>query len=427
MFYLKDKSKEKSAIVAIVRFKGKRYKLSTGESVLTEFWNAPKYRARTGAQYQDGYAINDKLDSIETEIKGVLNDFNLRSIIPTQKELRDKYENKEDEKEILFSDFMKKEIEILRPSRAVGTIKTYITTLNKITEYEQDRRTKLRFKDIDIHFYHDFKKWFYQGETHNAKNYFGVMIKNIKRFCNIAYLNKLHNSDGYKHPEFKKEQEEADTVYLSEKELQTIYTTQITESKIREFIPKIADLNVKQKIIAMERARARFLIGAYTILRVSDYKRLTEVNVRDGFIRIKPIKRSKGRKNRDVVIPMHPIVKEILETGIDLRKPISEQKINKHIKHVCKIAGINGTEVIVRTEKGREVERTFEKWELITTHTARRSAATNMLMAGMEASDIMMLGGWGSEKAFWRYIRMEPEVNAQRLKQHPFFMQKTST
>ena len=124
---------------------------------------------------------------------------------------------------------------------------------------------------------------------------------------------------------------------------------------------------------------------------------------------------------------MHPIVKEILETGIDLRKPISEQKINKHIKHVCKIAGINGTEVIVRTEKGREVERTFKKWELITTHTARRSAATNMLMAGMEASDIMMLGGWGSEKAFWRYIRMEPEVNAQRLKQHPFFMQKTST
>jgi len=39
----------------------------------------------------------------------------------------------------------------------------------------------------------------------------------------------------------------------------------------------------------------------------------------------------------------------------------------------------------------------------------------------MEASDIMLLGGWSSEKSFWKYIRMEPEVNARRLADHPFF------
>ena len=421
MFYLKDKSKQKSAIVAIIRFKGQRYKLPTGESVAIKAWNASKYRSRSGLQYQDGYNINEKLDLIEANIKRALNDFNLRDVIPTQKELEAEIQRKEVENETSFSDFMQQEIETLRPAKAVSTIKKYITTLHKVTDYEKDRKVKLRFQDIDIHFYKDFKNWFYQEETHKTKNYFGSIIKNIKRFCNIAYVNKLHSADGYKHPDFKTEQEDADTVYLSEKELQKIYTTQITEEKIREITPGIYAQNLKRKIEAMERARSRFLIGAYTILRVSDYKRLTEVNVRDGFIRIKPIKRSKGRKNRDVVIPMHPIVKEILSTGIDLTETISEQKINKHIKDVCQIAGINGTEIIVRTEKGREVEHTFKKYELITTHTARRSAATNMLMAGMEASDIMMLGGWNSEKAFWRYIRMEPELNAQRLQQHPFF------
>ena len=85
------------------------------------------------------------------------------------------------------------------------------------------------------------------------------------------------------------------------------------------------------------------------------------------------------------------------------------------------MAGINQTEIVVRTEKGKEVERHFEKWQLITSHTARRSAATNMLLSGIEASDIMILGNWASEKSFWKYIRMEPEMNAKRLSGHSFF------
>lgn len=49
------------------------------------------------------------------------------------------------------------------------------------------------------------------------------------------------------------------------------------------------------------------------------------------------------------------------------------------------------------------------------------TAATNMLLSGMEASDIMMLGNWSSERSFWKYIRMKPELNAKRLSQHAYF------
>ena len=104
-----------------------------------------------------------------------------------------------------------------------------------------------------------------------------------------------------------------------------------------------------------------------------------------------------------------------------MNTPMSEQKLNDHIKELCRMAGINQTEIVVRTEKGKEVERHFEKWQLITSHTARRSAATNMLLSGIEASDIMILGNWASEKSFWKYIRMEPEMNAKRLSGHSFF------
>ena len=46
---------------------------------------------------------------------------------------------------------------------------------------------------------------------------------------------------------------------------------------------------------------------------------------------------------------MHPVVKSILESGFDPSVKISEQKINKHIKEICRMAGINDRVVTCRT------------------------------------------------------------------------------
>lgn len=419
MFYLKDSKKIKTSIYCIIRYKGKRYKIATGESVSTAFWNPEKHRCYTGKRYPEGAIINDRLNNFKIRVENIFNEYKLNNQIPTINEVKNKLNGREDEITFFFDEFIHQYIDAVKHEKAESTIKKYITTLHKIEEYQNDTDQKLRFQDIDINFYRDFKAWFYT--KYNTRNYFGSIIKNIKRFMNAAALEGLHNCKGYKHPEFKTEAEDADTVYLTIDELKKIYQLKITEDLIKQHYPNITAGNLKRKIESLEKVRARFLIGAFTLLRVSDYKRLTEVNVKGSFIKIKPKKRSKGRKNRDVVIPMHPIVKDILKKGYDLSESISEQKINKHIKEICRMAGITSKEVIYRTEKGKEVEKSFEKWELITTHTARRSAATNMLMAGMEASDIMILGGWSSEKSFWKYIRLEPEVNAKRLSNHPFF------
>lgn len=422
MFYLKDKAKIKTSVDAIVRFKGERYKLPTGESVETAYWNNEKERCVTGRKYPDGGQINDKLDIIESDIKRVINDFNLRNYIPSLKEFKEAYEKMihgATQASIYFTDYMREQIEVSKKTRAYTTTRSYTTTLNKLTDYEKYTGKRLKFSDIDIDFYLNFRGWFF--ERANAKNYFGTMIKNVKKFMNDSLIDGVHTYEGHKHPKFKVEQEDADTVYLSMEELEKIHDLNIDEELIKTHHPELHAGNIKRKIDSLIITRAKFLIGAYTLLRVSDYKRLTDVNVKDGVIRIKPKKRSKGRMNRDVVIPMHPIVKEILSSGFDLDTEMSEQKLNKHIKELCQLAGINQTEIIVKTEKGKEVERHFEKWELVTSHTARRSAATNMLMAGIEASDIMILGNWSSEKSFWKYIRLEPEINAKRLSGHSFF------
>nr|WP_163718783.1 tyrosine-type recombinase/integrase [Mangrovibacterium lignilyticum] len=133
-------------------------------------------------------------------------------------------------------------------------------------------------------------------------------------------------------------------------------------------------------------------------------------------------KTQKGtRKNEDVVIPIHPIVGEILNSGFEITTPISDQKLNKQIKQVCRCVGINDLVSVSRTEGNELVERNQQKWELISTHTARRSGATNMYLAGIPSISIMKITGHKTEKSFLKYIKISQEENAKLLSGHKFF------
>ena len=69
------------------------------------------------------------------------------------------------------------------------------------------------------------------------------------------------------------------------------------------------------------------------------------------------------------------------------------------------------------------VTRTVSKWELVTSHTARRSFATNAFLNDVPALAIMQITGHRTESAFMKYIRMSPKDNAIKLQSHKFFTQ----
>ena len=74
------------------------------------------------------------------------------------------------------------------------------------------------------------------------------------------------------------------------------------------------------------------------------------------------------------------------------------------------------------TQGGKLVTETKQKWELISSHTARRSAATNMYLTGrMKTYEIMRLTGHTSEKNFFRYIKVTNEESADRISGDSFF------
>ena len=72
--------------------------------------------------------------------------------------------------------------------------------------------------------------------------------------------------------------------------------------------------NVSRKVAAMRKARDMFLIGAFTGLRYSDYSRLRPENIVDGIISIRNKKTGVSTS-----VPVHWVVKEIIDAGSDLR------------------------------------------------------------------------------------------------------------
>ena len=85
------------------------------------------------------------------------------------------------------------------------------------------------------------------------------------------------------------------------------------------------------------------------------------------------------------------------------------------ILSLLEVAGVN--EITAKTEnRGGKVETyKFKKYDLIGFHTARRSFATNMFLAGKPTYAIMQLTGHTNEKTFYKYVKATPEQIANLL------------
>jgi len=190
----------------------------------------------------------------------------------------------------------------------------------------------------------------------------------------------------------------ADTIYLTSSEIENVFSLKLKAKELRV----IRDL---------------FVIGCLTGMRYSDYSKLDSSNiVRNTIVR-------KTRKTGEsVVIPIHHIVKEIItkNKGFPIYRN-TQQNFNKVLKNICNRAGITDEVLIERTIGYKVVRKRVKRYILISSHTARRSFATNAYLAGIPPARIMLLTGHKSEQSFFRYIRINKQENAKTLFEHPFF------
>lgn len=302
------------------------------------------------------------------------------------------------EDETNFIRYIEKCIERSKSIRKEATLKQYNNCLNKLKEYERTKRTKLTFQTIDYDFYNNFLGYCMKN-LNLSTNSIGKLIKNIKMWMGTAYEEGLHTNLVFKSRAFKKPVEEAETIYLDEDELHKIRTTILPNKHL-------------------DNVRDLFLLACYTGVRSQDYIKLNNQSLINGGTMLKV---RTEKTDEEVIIPLHPIAKAILEKYNGTPRMISNQKFNKYIKAVCRIVGLTEMVSITRTCGGKKKTIRKPKCEFVSSHTARRSFATNAYKAGVPTLAIMAITGHRTEKVFLKYIRVSKEEHAKLTSGHEFF------
>ena len=276
---------------------------------------------------------------------------------------------------------------------AKGTLKKYNTGLNCLIAFEKYKGRRILLKAIDYDFYKDFTNYCLTVEGY-TRNTTGANVKTLKMWLNEANKRGFCNVDV---SNFKAMTNESLNVYLNEAEINKIYK--------QNFSDNLRLLNTRDLLI----------IGVRTGLRVSDFMRLKLTNIEGDFIEIKTQKTGKT-----VVIPMHSQIKAIIKRNKGkLPKSISDQKFNQYVKEVCKVAKIDN--LVEGSKQDPKTKRkqfgNYPKYELITSHTCRRSFASN-LYGKINNSVIMGITGHRTEKEFLKYIKITPKQHAQSLQKY---------
>jgi len=402
--------KNKSAInkdgtsILFLRYthKGKTAYFTTKKSVPIVSWDQQGQRIKK--TYNGHSTLNMYLSKFRQQIENIVNKALFDGIEPTTNFVRNVYDSKYNDKEkqkkqemyLSFEQFSAQFIEESKRTKKPSTIRSYTDFINVLDLYKKSRRKrKLAWESFNMDWYYDFMD-FYVYERGANNNTFGKMIKTLKTFLNAATDQGCNSNMEFRNKRFKVYQEEVSNIYLNEDEIQRLLRLDLS-------------MNLKRQAI-----RDLFVIGCYTGLRFGDFKQINEKNISSDRLKIKTQKTGKY-----VVIPLHPIVKEIM-TRYDGQLPRSycNNVINNELKAIGQLAGFYENIIQVRTHGTERKEITYKKWQLISTHCARRSFATNLFKQGFPAISIMKITGHKSDKTFMRYIKVTEDEVASLLEDH---------
>lgn len=256
----------------------------------------------------------------------------------------------------------------------------------------------------------------------------GYMVTSINKYiiCFKAMIQnamdqELHNNLIALRAFSKKRIQETDKakeIYLTKTELQALY-----EMPLEGLKDKVRDV---------------FLVGCYTCQRFSDYARLEKENFTKTAKGTKVVRIVQEKTGNDVVIPiLNDNLLHIAEKyGYDIPK-VNDVILNRYIKQILKelsstVPSLARKERTLLTMKEREKEKqglvSFERdnkgyvikprYELVSSHTARRSGITNLYLSGnFDTYQMMSISGHRDEKTFYEYIKLSSDEVADSIAQ----------
>ena len=153
-----------------------------------------------------------------------------------------------------------------------------------------------------------------------------------------------------------------------------------------------------------EYVRDIFLISAFGGMRHSDAIRLNESNIVGDTIQYVSVK-----TKTHTIVPLKPIVKEYILSRPDVS--MDDQTYNRIIRRICRKCGITDRVKVFRA--GQEQEG--EKWQFVSSHTARRTCGTLLYLRGVDILTISKILGHNDIKTTQNYIKADMRRESEEL------------
>jgi len=398
-FYLDSnksvKSKNKT-IWCYIREYNETLALNTGERINPELWDKNNQRAnlrKTKDKILKGSlkSINQYLNSYENKVCEIVRSIRTKEFNAgfglIADELRKQFNKRDTSFFAVYDEFLKsKRLKVTRSS-----MQKYDRLRAILLEYEKSTREKLRFDKITPLFFEKFYSYLI-NEKQLLNNTAHKVVQFFKGFMIWANTNNFTDNTSYR--TFKSKSEQNDVIYLTENELMHLYNMKIDNERL-------------------ERVRDLFTFQCFTGVRFSDIENISWDDIKNSTWNLRT------QKTKDIIqIPLSGYALSILAKYGDWEKPlpvISNQKMNKYLKELCKKAKINDTVKIVQYRGSERIENTYKKYEVIGSHTARRTFISLSLQKGMKPDVIMAITGHKTYRMMQKYLKIADETKRDEM------------
>ncbi|MCF7859531.1 MAG: site-specific integrase [Candidatus Cloacimonetes bacterium] len=397
-FYLErgKKSAPKKTIWCYIRHKDDTLSLNTGLRVFPEYWDKNKKRAdvrstkdsiKQGALKQ----LNRALNKFEDEVETVVAKLKAKKVKIAFEDIKSEIIKEFREEPISFFTALDEFITLTKNRRSKSTAQKYVQLQKSLLEFQSFSGYQLSFANIDSKFYDKFYP-FLITEKNFIDNTANKTISFLKAFLNWSIEREY--TDNKKFNNYKISYTRNDVIYLTENELMDIYNLELNEARLSN-------------------VRDVFCFQCFTGQRYSDIASIDIKDIKNGSWRLRTQK-----TNKILEVPLNAYAISILTKYSDLNKPlptISNQKMNSYLKELCELAGLDEDIKISKLRGGQRVEKVYSKYELISTHTARRTFITLSLIKGMKPNFIMEITGHTDYRMMKKYLGIAKEETRKSM------------
>lgn len=378
---------------------GTRLRISTQLRIPAGQWSVKKMTVLQS--HEDSFQINDRLRQVTDIISKLIGEVQRQEILVTEKEfkleLNDRLFNIKAKARADYDLLTFIDMQIGKNPKGLkeATLKQYRQLKRCVTEFSKSQNFGVRFKDINVEWFLNFKTFLRTKNYSPAQN--DKHVKNTKAMMRSALNLNYHSNRAFEAVKRERQKSRGTTeVYLNDTEV----------LKLNKL-----DLEGRDAIV-----RDVFVFACYTGLRFSDWASV-QYNGVDDYITIMT------KKGEQIVkIPLTKTSKAILAKYHNKLPHITSGLVNTRIKKICLRIPTLRKQIDVFITKGETIEKKLiPRYNLVASHTCRRTFATNEFKRGTPVHFIRKVTGHATEQEFWNYIKVSDE---EILKAHLALIKK---